>query len=103
LTIAREVHDVVGHSLSVISMQASVALHVVDRRPEQASVALAAIRDASREALEELRGTLAVFRDGDRAAREPAAGWDRVEALVESVRRAGHEVEVEWRGERGPV
>ena len=100
LTIAREVHDVVGHSLSVISMQASVALHVVDRRPEQAPVALAAIRDASREALEELRGTLAVFRDVGGAGRGPVAGLDRVEGLAESVRRAGHRVEVVWEGER---
>lgn len=100
LTIAREVHDVVGHSLSVISMQASVALHVVDRRPEQAPVALAAIRDASREALEELRGTLAVFRDGGEAGRAPVAGLGRVEGLAESVRRAGHRVEVVWEGER---
>lgn len=103
LSIAREVHDVVGHSLSVISMQASVALHVVDRRPEQASVALAAIRDASREALEELRGTLAVFRDGSEAGRVPVAGLERVEGLAESVRRAGHEVEVVWEGERAWV
>ncbi|WP_370012442.1 histidine kinase [Nocardiopsis sp. LDBS0036] len=100
LRIAREVHDLVGHSLSVISMQASVALHVVDRRPEQASVALAAIRDSSRSALEELRGTLAVFRGGaEVAGRGPLPGLGRVEALVGELRGAGRRVEVVWEGE----
>ncbi|NKY97772.1 sensor histidine kinase [Nocardiopsis dassonvillei subsp. albirubida] len=100
LRIAREVHDLVGHSLSVISMQASVALHVVDRRPEQASVALAAIRESSRSALEELRGTLAVFRGGaEVAGRGPLPGLGRVEALVGELRGAGRQVEVVWEGE----
>lgn len=100
LRIVREVHDLVGHSLSVISMQASVALHVVDRRPEQASVALEAIRDSSRSALEELRGTLAVFRGGGEVAgRGPLAGLSRVESVAEELRGAGRVVEVEWVGE----
>ncbi|MFD0776454.1 sensor histidine kinase, partial [Streptomonospora algeriensis] len=73
LRIAREVHDVVGHSLSVINMQAGVALHVLGKRPEQAEPALQAIRQASKDALEELRGTLAVFREsGGVAAGGPA-------------------------------
>src|SRR5690606_35820984 len=62
LRMAREIHDVVGHGLSVITMQAGVALHVIDRRPEQARLALEAIRDTSKHALDDLRGTLAVFR-----------------------------------------
>jgi len=62
LRIAREVHDVVGHGLAVINMQAGVALHVLGRRPEQAEVALEAIKQSSKDALEELRGTLAMFR-----------------------------------------
>lgn len=99
LRIAREVHDLVGHSLSVISVQAGVALHVVDRRPEQAAVALAAIRDSSRAALEELRGTLAVFRgEGEAAERAPLAGLGRLEALVGEVRAAGRPVELVWEG-----
>lgn len=98
LRIAREVHDLVGHSLSVISMQAGVALHVVDRRPEQAAVALEAIRDSSRAALEELRGTLAVFRGEEGAGRAPLAGLGRVESLVEELRSAGRRVEVVWQG-----
>ncbi|MFI6576034.1 sensor histidine kinase [Nocardiopsis sp. NPDC050513] len=98
LRIAREVHDVVGHSLSVISMQAGVALHVVDRRPEQAAVALEAIRDSSRAALEELRGTLAVFRGEGGAERAPVPGLGRLGPLVEQWRAAGRRVELEWRG-----
>ena len=57
----------VGHSLSVITMQAGVALHVLDKRPDQVAESLEAIRTTSREALAELRMTLEVFRD-------PAAG-----------------------------
>jgi signal transduction histidine kinase len=64
LRVAREVHDVVGHSLSIISLQAGVALHVLDRRPEQAQVALEAIRRTSLDALDELRATLALTRAG---------------------------------------
>ncbi len=64
LRMAREVHDVVGHSLSVISLQSAVALHVLDRRPEQAQVALEAIRRTSVDALDELRSTLALTRAG---------------------------------------
>lgn len=67
LRMAREVHDVVGHSLSVISLQAAVALHVLDRRPEQAQVALEAIRRTSVDALDELRSTLTLTRAGQQA------------------------------------
>jgi len=62
LRMAREVHDVVGHSLSIISLQAGVALHVLDRRPEQAQISLEAIRRTAIEALDELRATLALTR-----------------------------------------
>ncbi|WP_051466134.1 sensor histidine kinase [Pseudofrankia saprophytica] len=64
LRMAREVHDVVGHSLSIISLQAGVALHVLDRRPEQAQLSLEAIRRTAIEALDELRATLALTRAG---------------------------------------
>ncbi|WP_241835377.1 sensor histidine kinase [Pseudofrankia asymbiotica] len=72
LRMAREVHDVVGHSLSIISLQAGVALHVLDRRPEQAQISLEAIRRTAIEALDELRATLALTRAG-RSTRGPAA------------------------------
>ncbi|MGW0736609.1 sensor histidine kinase [Streptomyces sp. NPDC002851] len=66
LDIAREVHDLVGHSLSVISMQAGIALHVSGKDPDAARTALASIRTTSKEALDELRSTLAVFREQER-------------------------------------
>lgn len=64
LAIAREVHDVVAHSLATINVQAGVAAHVADKRPEQAKAALLAIKDASHTALEDLRATLSILRTG---------------------------------------
>lgn len=90
LAVVREVHDVVGHGLAVINLQAGVALHVLDRRPEQAEVALSAIKQASKDSLDELRATLAVFRnaDGDAPLR-PLPGLDDLPDLVSSVRVGG--------------
>ncbi len=105
LGTAQEVHDVVGHALAVISIQAGVALHVVSRRPEQASVALEAIRRTSKSALDELRVTLAVLRgtgDGDELAR-PAPGLAGLTELVQSVRDAGLRVHVTVRGTPVPL
>lgn len=92
LRIAREVHDVVGHSLSVINMQAGAALHVLASRPDQVESSLAAIRQTSKDALDELRGTLAVFRDPQAArdsAREPLPGLANLDELVSSFSGAG--------------
>lgn len=104
LRIAREVHDVVGHSLSVINMQAGVAMHVLDKRPDRARESLDAIRRTSKDALEELRGTLAVFREGaaDAAAgdRAPLPGLDRVGELAAGMASAGVSVEVHTEGEQ---
>ncbi|WP_419998278.1 sensor histidine kinase [Streptomyces boninensis] len=77
--VAQEVHDIVGHGLAAMKMQADVALHVLDRKPGQAEVALQAISRTSSEALEELRATLAVLRraasgaESDQARRAAAA------------------------------
>jgi signal transduction histidine kinase len=102
LRIAREVHDVVGHGLAVINLQAGVALHVVGRRPEQAEVALAAIKRSSKDALEELRRTLAVFRRPDHqdGPRRPAPGLGRLEALAAAMAEGGLPVRVAVTGER---
>jgi len=102
LRIAREVHDVVGHGLAVINLRAGVALHVVGRRPEQAEVALAAIKRSSKDALEELRGTLAVFRRPDNGGGpwRPAPGLDRLEALAAAMAEGGLPVEVAVTGQR---
>src|SRR6266508_1269038 len=88
LRIARDVHDVVGHGLAVINMQAGVALHVLGRRPDQAEVALEAIKTASKDALDELRATLAVFRQPDEAdaPRRPTPGLDQLESLTDDGR-----------------
>lgn len=89
LRLARDVHDVVGHGLSVISLHAGVALHVLERQPEQARVALEAIRRASTDALDELRTTLALARDDSVARRTPLSGLDRLPGLVTEVRLCG--------------
>ncbi len=87
LSIAREVHDVVAHSLAMINVQAGVAAHVADRRPEEAKAALLAIKDASRSALADLRATLGVLRSGDERA--PTPGLDLLPDLVSTASAAG--------------
>lgn len=81
LAIAREVHDVVAHSLATINVQASVAAHVADKRPEQAKEALLAIKDASHTALQDLRATLSVLRTGS-LDRAPAPSLARLDELT---------------------
>jgi len=90
LRVAREVHDVVGHGLSVISLQAGVALHVLARRPEQARPALAAIRATSIEALDQLRATLT----GESPEHRQPSGLARLATIVEQVRLSGLPVEL---------
>jgi signal transduction histidine kinase len=101
LQIAAEVHDVVGQGLAVIAMQAGVALHVADTRPEQAKTALEAIRRTSRDALDELRGTLAVFRQPDGgdytlggAAPHSRPGLGQLDRLVAKMADSGLRVQL---------
>jgi signal transduction histidine kinase len=83
LRIARELHDVLGHHLSLINVQAGVGLHLMDERPDQARAALAAIKQASAEALREVRGVLAALRpQGEAPPRTPAPGLSDVGDLV---------------------
>jgi len=96
LRMEREVHDVVGHGLSVISLQAGVALHVLSRRPEHARLALEAIRATSREALDELRATLATS-PVDGPCSYPT-GLARLAEIVQQVRAAGLSVEIDTGG-----
>ena len=104
MRIARDVHDVVGHSLSVITMQAGVALHVLDRRPDQVAASLEAIRNTSREALAELRTTLEVFRDPESGEpRAPLPGLARLDDLIGALRQAGRTVEVVYEGDATPL
>jgi signal transduction histidine kinase len=93
LALARDLHDTIGHSLSMIAVQAGVALHLLDEHPEQARPALTAIRDASKEALAEVRSTLAILRQDDSVP--PARpGLARVGELVDAARLGGLDVEV---------
>jgi signal transduction histidine kinase len=100
LRIARDVHDVVGHSLAVITMQAGVALHLLDKeravqaRPDRVADSLEAIKKTSREALAELRTTLEVFRSDSDESHSPLPGLARLDALVDGLRSAGREVAV---------
>ncbi|MET9132247.1 sensor histidine kinase [Streptomyces antibioticus] len=97
LRIARELHDVLAHSLSVINVQAGVGLALLDSDPDQARTALTTIKSASKEALGEVRQVLDNLRAPGAAPRAPAPGLDRLPELVEQAARAGLTVEV--RGE----
>ncbi len=102
LRIARELHDVLAHNVSLINVQASTALHLIDAEPERARTALAAIKEASRETLQELRATVGALRSVDEdAPRTPTAGLAGVEELVRRTADVGLQVEVIRRGEPG--
>lgn len=99
LRVAQEVHDVVGHGLAAIKMQADVALHVLHKKPEQAELALDAISRTSSDALDELRATLAVVRQTDPdPPRSPGPGLARLEDLTRRMSEAGVEVQLEYEG-----
>lgn len=92
LHLAQELHDVLAHNISLINVQASVALHLLDDKPDRARPALTAIKGASREALTELRTALDVLRRGDAAPRTPAPRLTQLDSLIEGVRAGGLEV-----------
>ncbi|WP_055703166.1 sensor histidine kinase [Streptomyces silaceus] len=96
LRIARDLHDVVAHHIALVNVQAGVAAHVMDKRPDQAKEALSHVRDASRSALNELRATVGLLRQtGDpEAPTEPAPGLHRLDELLDTFRNAGLPVEV---------
>ncbi|WP_306326727.1 sensor histidine kinase [Streptomyces venezuelae] len=91
LRIARDLHDVVAHHIALVNVQAGVAAHVMDKRPDQAKEALAHVREASRSALDELRATVGLLRQyGDpEAPTEPAPGLAVLDGLLDSFRKAG--------------
>ncbi|MFI9326094.1 sensor histidine kinase [Kitasatospora sp. NPDC052868] len=100
LRMARELHDILGHSLSLITVQAGVGLELFDTRPEQAREALATIKATSREALGEVRQVLGTLRGPEAAPRGPAPGLGRLDELTEQADRVGLEVEVHETGRR---
>jgi len=98
LRIARELHDITAHSLSIVAVQSGAALHVLDTDPDAARGALVAIRATSRDALNELRAILGVLR-GSGEAREgapltPTPGLSRVADLAAPLRDAGLTVDL---------
>jgi signal transduction histidine kinase len=94
--IARELHDVLAHSLSQITVQAGMGLHLFDTQPDRARDALAAIRTTSNQALEEVRGVLGFLRsDADGEDRAPLPDLERLPALAESFRSGGMEVSLD--------
>src|SRR5690606_17800216 len=106
LRLATEVHDIVGHGLAAIQMQADVALHIADANPRQARVALEAISSASAAALSELRATLSSITpasEGRDDSHAPTPGIARVDDLVRRVRDAGVAVELTVTGEQRRV
>ncbi|MER7477586.1 sensor histidine kinase [Streptomyces sp. NPDC126510] len=114
--IARELHDVVAHHMSVISIQAQVAPHLVENPPDELRENLAGIRQNALEALTELRRVLGVLRSEHPGPGEPFADagdestphapqptLDRLDALVENTRAVGREVVTDITGERRPL
>jgi signal transduction histidine kinase len=104
LRVANEVHDIVGHGLAAIRMQADVALHVLAKKPDQAPVALEVISRTSGEALEELRATLDTLRQpGSDPERSAQPLLTRVEELGKRMSGAGIHVEIEQTGEERTI
>jgi signal transduction histidine kinase len=103
--IARELHDVVAHNVSVMVVQADGAAYVLDASPEQAKQALETISSTGRQALAEMRRLLGLLRSNDDAGGEyvPQPGVDQLTDLVEQVRGAGLPVRFEVAGESRPL
>ncbi|WBB63398.1 histidine kinase [Streptomyces sp. WMMC500] len=105
LRIARELHDVIGHNISMINVQAGAARHQLKKDPAfRAGAALSAIETGSRTILRELRATLGVLRRVDEdAPRVPAPGLARADELVASAKLAGLAVRIERSGAERPL
>jgi signal transduction histidine kinase len=96
LRMARDLHDVVAHNISVINVQASTALHLTERQPERAMAALTVIHDVSKQALVELRSVLGILRDVDAGApRTPSSSLARLDDLLDMARASGLTVALE--------
>jgi signal transduction histidine kinase len=99
LSIARELHDILAHSLSVIAIQSGVGRHVMDQQPVEARRALVAVEETSRSALEELRHVIAVLRRADdEAAHEPAPSLADLDDLASRLRATGMTIDLVRRG-----
>jgi signal transduction histidine kinase len=109
LRIARELHDIVAHSIGIIAIQAGAGRRVFDARPDEARDALATIEATSRETLSGLRRMMTGLRDAEpgpdagQAPLGPAPGLADIDRLAAMSLEAGVKVEVDWRGSRGPL
>ncbi|WP_433386644.1 sensor histidine kinase [Micromonospora sp. KLBMP9576] len=105
LRIARELHDMVAHSIGVIAIQAGVGARVIDTQPAQARAALATIEATSRDTLANLRRTLGALRrpQSESASLDPTPGLDDLDRLVSAAADAGVRVELRRDGARRPV
>ena len=102
--IARELHDVVAHHVSVMGVQAGAARRVLERSPGQAAQALTNIEDASRHAVAELQRLLGFLRrDGEVDQPTPQPNLRQLDALAEEVRRVGLDVELSVEGRAQPL
>ncbi|MDQ2959683.1 MAG: sensor histidine kinase [Candidatus Dormibacteraeota bacterium] len=103
--IARELHDVIAHSVSVMVLQATAGGRVARRAPADAAESFDAIQQTGRRALSDLRTVIGVLRadDGEHAALEPQPGLDQLGVLVDEIRRTGLAVDVSITGGRRPL
>lgn len=92
--LARDLHDGIGHALTIISVQAAGGRQALERDPRQAGETLRTIETTARQAMEELDGMLGLLRDGD-AERHPDPDLDRLPALLGAYRSAGMELAAE--------
>jgi signal transduction histidine kinase len=105
LRLARELHDVVAHAISVIAVQSGVGAHIATTQPKEARRSLAAIEATSRAALEELRRLLGVLRQEDEPQGDlaPVPGLADLDSLLAEVSKAGLAVKLQVNGTRPPV
>lgn len=102
LQIARELHDVVGHTISLINVQAGAGEHVLYKDPEQAQETFKNIRNASHETLQELRSLVGVLREPmGEDQKAPTVGLDALDQLVKAISDAGQHVDLRVTGRKG--
>jgi signal transduction histidine kinase len=104
IRIAREFHDILGHSIATINLLAGVAVHVMDRRPQEAAEAVRTIKATSQQAMLEVRAGLGVLRErDDEEPRAPTPGLEQLDLLVGTTSKAGVATRVCLSGERRPL
>ncbi|QYN34136.1 sensor histidine kinase [Pseudonocardia sp. DSM 110487] len=105
LRIARELHDVFGHAMAAISVQAGVGLHVIDQRPGQAREALAAIKKVCDDGLTDVKTILGILRSDTSTGepRAPRGGLDRLTELLDTAEASGLRVDLHVDGDPRPL